>query len=306
LSATLRNSVNVTEFPYTAACMPCVLKNASLPLAGCLLVLMLCTAGESQVAPDQVLSTVEQIQKEFDAVPCKKQERLPAVRALFEKLGARTEDLLSEKTRDVENLVVRRAAVHSVPDTIVIGAHYDFTGGGCGAVDNWSGIVALAHLYKTIGNFTPRKNILFVAFDREEEGLVGSGVMAKAIKNEDIPHYCAMINLDSFGLAGPFALTNVSSPSLVSLSEEIASKLKVPFFKVGLSNANADSSSFLARRIPAVTLSGLSKDWESILHTRNDQPGKVQAVSVYVGYRLALSMWAQIDEAPCATFRGSR
>ena len=171
-----------------------------------------------------------------------------------------------------------------------------------GAVDNWTGIVALAHVYRTMGKFSHRKNVLFVAFDHEEDGLNGSRMMAKAITKEEIPQYCGMINIDSFGLAGPFALASSSSPTLVRLSEETAEALKVPFYKVSLGNADADSSSFVARDIPAVTLSGLSKDWDSILHSRNDQADKIQAISVYLGYRMALSRFARMDEAPCNAF----
>jgi len=253
-----------------------------------------------------ILSTVEQIQNEFDSVPCKKQERLPAVRALFEKMGAKTEDIQSQKTNGMENFVVRRSTNPPGLDTIIIGAHYDFLGGGCGAIDNWTGIVTLAHLYRTIGKLSPRKNILFVAFDREEQGLVGSSAMARAIKKEEISHYCAMINLDSFGLAVPFALANVSSPSMIRLSEEVADQINVPFVTATISSADADSSSFVRRNIPAITLSGLSNDWDSILHSKKDQAGKIQPASVYFGYRIALSMWGRIDEAPCDAFAASR
>jgi hypothetical protein len=253
-----------------------------------------------------VLSTVEQIQKEFDSIPCNKQERLPAVRALFEKMGAKADDIQSQKINGVENFVVRRSATPPTLDTVIIGAHYDFLGGGCGAVDNWTGIVTLGHLYRTIGKLPARKNILFVAFDREERGLVGSGAMARAIKKEEISHYCAMINLDSFGLAVPFALANVSSPSLIRLSEDVADQINVPFVTATIPNAGADSSSFVKKNIPAITLSGLSKNWDSILHSKNDQASKIQPASVYFGYRLALSMWGRIDEAPCNAFAGSR
>jgi len=98
-------------------------------------------------------------------------------------------------------------------------------------------------------------------------------------------------------------LANTSSASLVRLSEEVAATLQIPFYRVSIGNADADSSSFLSKKIPAVTLSGLSKDWDSILHTNNDQAGKVQPVSVYLGYRLALSLWERIDQAPCDAFR---
>ena len=255
----------------------------------------------TQNPTDNLLSSVEEIQSDFKSVPCKRQERLPAVRALFEKMGAKPEQITSTKQGNVENLVVRRSAAGT--DTVVLGAHYDFISAGCGVVDNWSGIVTLAHLFRTIGKVTPRKNIVFVAFDREEEGLFGSRQMARDIRKEDVSDYCAMINIDSFGLAGPFALSNSSSPSLVQLSEQMAEAMKLPFYKVVLDNADADSSSFVAKGIPAVTLSGLSKDWESILHSKNDQAEKIQPVSVYLGYRLALALWDRIDQMPCDAFR---
>ena len=277
----------------------CVLRSA----IGLFLLAMIPSVATGQ---GDILSTVEQIQNEFDSVPCKKQERLPAVRALFEKMGAKTEDIQSQKTNGVENFVVRRSTNPPGLDTVIIGAHYDFLGGGCGAIDNWTGIVTLAHLYRTIGKLSPRKNILFVAFDREEQGLVGSSAMARAIKKEEISHYCAMINLDSFGLAVPFALANVSSPSMIRLSEEVADQINVPFVTATISSADADSSSFVRRNIPAITLSGLSNDWDSILHSKKDQAGKIQPASVYFGYRIALAMWGRIDEAPCDAFAASR
>jgi len=255
----------------------------------------------SQNPTDSLFSSVEEIQSDFKSVPCKKQERLPGVRALFERMGAKSEEITSQKQGNVENLMVRRSGTE--PDTVVVGAHYDFIDSGCGAVDNWSGIVALAHVYRAVAKMTPHKNVIFVAFDHEEEGLFGSKQMVRDIKKEDRSHYCAMINIDSLGLAGPFALSSSSSPALVRLSEQMADTMKMPFYKVAIKDADADSSSFVARGIPAVTLAGISKDWESILHTRNDQAEKIQPVSVYLGYRLALGLWERIDQSPCGAFR---
>jgi Zn-dependent M28 family amino/carboxypeptidase len=181
----------------------------------------------------------------------------------------------------------------------VMGAHYDFAKAGCGAVDNWSGIVALAHAYRFVRSLETKKTVLFVAFDREEDGLVGSRAMVNAISREQIPHFCAMINLDSFGLADPFAMANGSSVALVKVAEEEAAKLQIPFSKVTIRKARADSFSFLSRNIPAITLSGLSKDWGSILHTRYDQAQEVDAMSVYNGYKLALALWQRVDESSC-------
>ncbi len=64
----------------------------------------------------------------------------------------------------------------------------------------------------------------------------------------------------------------------------------VPFDHARVEQAGADSTSFLRRGIPAVTLHGLSADWLSIIHTDGDQPSMVNPTSVYLGYRLALAV----------------
>lgn len=248
-----------------------------------------------------VFSTPQQIEQDFNPIPCKNEERLDAVKALFEKMGAPATDISIEKFKNVENLVVRRKGL--IDETVIIGAHYDKAGAGCGAVDNWSGIVTLAHLYRTMLQFKVKKTVLFVAFGKEEKGLVGSRAMAEAIEKEQVPQYCAMINIDSFGLAAPFVLVNISSAKLVELAAELAKQMQIPFAKVRIEGPNSDSSSFKARKIPAVTLSGLSNEWMSVIHTGNDQVKKVKPVSVYLGYRLALAMWSRMERAPCEAFR---
>lgn len=248
-----------------------------------------------------VVSTAEQIQEDLGQVPCTNGERLSAVKVMFEKMGASSSDISVEKFKNVENLVVKRQGTSQ--ETIIIGAHYDKSDAGCGAVDNWSGIVTLAHLYKTMRQSQVKKTVLFVAFGKEEKGLIGSRAMVEAIAKEQVAQHCAMINIDSFGLAAPFVLENISSAKLVKLAVELATKMQIPFAKVRIAGANSDSSSFIAKKIPALTLSGLSSEWMLIIHTGNDQVKKVNPASVYLGYRLALAMWNRIEVAPCEAFR---
>jgi Zn-dependent M28 family amino/carboxypeptidase len=258
----------------------------------------------AQQASDDPISTQTQVQESFAPVPCKEKERLPAVRALFEKMGAAPGDIAVEKYRGADNLVVTMKGAG--PGKIVIGAHYDFIDDGCGAIDNWTGIVAMAHVYRTVRQFGIHKTILFVAFGNEEKGLFGSRGMVKAIAKEDLPNYCAMINIDSFGMALPFVLRNISSNKLMALVEERAAVLKVPVNKVTILNAGSDSEAFLERGIPAVTLSGLGLEWEAVLHSKKDQVAAVNHTSVYLGYRLALATWASVDAAPCGTYSESK
>lgn len=256
-------------------------------------------AGASN-APSAI-SGLEDIRKEFDAVPCDDKERLAAVQALFEKAGAAAADVAIDKHDDVENLVVVKKGKSA--ETIVIGAHYDKVGEGCGAVDNWTGQVAMTHLYRTLRDIPLEKTLVFVAFGREEKGLVGSRAMARAIPEEQLPRYCAMVNIDSLGLAAPQVADNMSSKALAAFTGELAKELQIPFGHASIGRANSDSSSFVARKIPAVTIHGLGRNWAKILHSHRDQASKVDATGVYLGYRLALALVVRLDQSACDAYR---
>lgn len=247
------------------------------------------------------ISTADEFKTEFEQVPCKNDARLAAVKALFEKLGATPEAINVVKIKNVENVVITKPG--NSPEKIVIGAHYDKVSDGCGALDNWTGIVALAHLYRTLKDLPSEKTLVFVAFGKEEEGLIGSAAMTNEIPKEQLPGYCAMVNVDSLGIGIPQVMRNTSSTSLEKLAEETAQTMQMPFGKAVIEGADADSSSFLRKKIPAVTLHALGNDWSKVMHSGNDQPSKVNAQSVYLGYRLALAMLVKIDEADCQAFR---
>ncbi len=252
--------------------------------------------------PTPVLSKVEEFRDAFAAVPCKNEERLPAVKALFLKMGAPEADITVEKIKDVENIVIRKQG--ETDEKIIIGAHYDLAGdGSCGAADNWTGIVAIAHIYKSLKDMKLKKTLIFVGFGKEEEGLVGSKAMAKQLKKETIPQYCAMVNVDGVGLATPQSLTNVSSKKLTELAGELAKKIEVPFEPINLANASSDSVSFKDKKIPAISIVGMTLDWPKIYHTKNDQVARVNPNYVYFSYRLALLLVATINENECGAYR---
>jgi len=268
--------------------------------ASSLSLFLLATSSESHQNPSSI-STAEQIKAEFDFVPCKDEDRLNAVKALFEKMGASASEISIEKFKNVENLVVRKQGVS--PEMIVIGAHYDKVADGCGAVDNWTGVVTIAHVYRALKDAALKKTILFVAFGKEEKGLVGSHAMVAAITRDQAALYCEMINIDSLGLAAPQVADNMSSKKLGSYAGEVAKEMRIPFNHASIEGADADSSSFVAKKIPAVTIHGMNNDWRRILHTANDQASKVNQVSVYLGYRLVLAMVVRLDESVCSDYR---
>jgi Zn-dependent M28 family amino/carboxypeptidase len=260
------------------------------------------TVAAGQTAQRQLnVSTREEVADEFKNVPCKNQDRQDAARALFIKMGAPSSDIAVEKLRGVENLVVRKKGASD--EKIIIGAHYDKVEDGCGAIDNWTGIVTVAHLYKTFRDVTPNKTILFVAFGREEDGLIGSEAMARAITKEERNQYCAMINIDSLGMGAPQVTDETSAHKLGVLAEELAGKMKIPFAHSSFVGADSDAHSFKAKGIPTLDIHGLTKKWRLYLHTSSDKVSNVNLESVYLGYRFVLAALVSIDTAACNAYR---
>lgn len=267
-----------------------------------LVVLLLISSSPLAAQQDDLrISTEDEIKAEFDSVPCKNEKRLDAVKSLFEKMGAATADISIDKHKDVENLQVRIQG--TTKETIIVGAHYDQMGGGCGAVDNWTGIVAIAHLFRSLKSSPAKRSVLFVAFGKEEGGLVGSRAMAEAIAVEQLPQYCEMINIDSLGLGAPQVADNMSNVKLSAFTAKLASDMGMPFGQATIPGADSDSSSFLRRSIPSLTIHGLTEEWPRILHSKNDQAAKVNPLSVYLGYRLALALVFRLENLPCKEFR---
>ena len=251
--------------------------------------------------PGIKLSTADEIKQDFSAVPCNDKKRLEAVKLLFERAGAPSSDVTIDKYKDVENLVVTKKGESS--EKIIVGAHYDKVDHGCGAVDNWTGVVTLSHLYRTLKDSHLKKTLIFVAFGKEEQGLIGSHAMANAMTKEQAAEYCAMINIDSLGLAPPQVADNMSSPKLGKFTESLAKEMQMPFSRASIPGADSDSSSFIAKKIPAVMIHGMSSQWRTILHSSNDQSSRVNSMSVYLGYRLTLALLDSVDRLPCSAYR---
>jgi acetylornithine deacetylase/succinyl-diaminopimelate desuccinylase-like protein len=250
------------------------------------------------------VTTLDEIKSEFKSVPCNNQDREQAASALLERLGAPHDAITVQHYKNsggVDDIVVIKQGASD--DKIVIGAHYDKVIDGCGAIDNWTGVVTVAYLYRAFKDRSPNKTLVFVLFGKEESGLIGSAAMVSAIEKANLQQYCAMVNIDSLGLAAPQVPDNMSVKKLQSLAEVIARNMKMSFGHAAIPGAGADSMSFANRNIPALTIHGLTPDWRSILHTRCDQVAKVDPRGVYLGYLFALNLISSIDNAGCDSFR---
>jgi len=85
---------------------------------------------------------------------------------------------------------------------IVVSAHYDAIGGGMGALDNASGVAAMLRVAENLlflGD-KPETDIVFVAFDGEEVGLIGSRFFVPELVERYDELY--NINIDSVGMPG--------------------------------------------------------------------------------------------------------
>jgi Iap family predicted aminopeptidase len=250
-----------------------------------------------------IFSTKDALEASVKLAPCENEKRTEAVVKLLESVGVPSADIAIEKyDKDkIQNVVVRKKG--STAETVIVGAHYDKVSAGCGVTDNWTGVAILAHLYKTLSKFDTKKSYIFVAFDREEEGLKGSGQMVKAMTDEQRTAACAMVNFDSFGQGLPMALANASSSKMLKLGETIAAENSFKFNTPTIPGASSDSASFISRKIPAITISGLGGNSMEIMHSGGDKIDKVKMDSVYAGYRFGVTYLAKVEAAACGEYK---
>ena len=75
----------------------------------------------------------------------------------------------------------------------IVGAHYDAMGGSPGAYDNAGGAAAVLEAARVLSQHAFEATIVFVAFDREEQGKIGSAAYVAQHAGDDIR---TMVNLD--------------------------------------------------------------------------------------------------------------
>jgi Zn-dependent M28 family amino/carboxypeptidase len=266
-----------------------------------LLIAVFSSAAAAQNAAP-ILATENDLKEDLRLVPCKNSERLEGVKKFFQKMGAAENEISAEKIKGIQNVMVTKKG--ATDEIVIVGAHYDKVSEGCGAIDNWTGIVIIGNIYRTMRNLETKKTYVFVAFDREETGLEGSAAMAKSIPKENRSSYCSVVNLDSFGFGYPQVLVNASNSKMTAAAKALADELKMPFHTASLAGvADADSTSFNSKDIPAITFHGLSKEWPKYLHSSKDQLENINSGSVRVGYAFVIEYLKKIESGSCAIFR---
>lgn len=185
------------------------------------------------------------------------------------------------------NLVGLLPSAHSqrLPGHIIVSAHYDHLGtrGGKvynGACDNASGVAAMIGIAARLKPEELRRDILFIAFDMEERGLLGSFAYAERplLKLEDCKFF---ITMDMLGRKGLGILKDQMfvegwewTPSVLPMLKQESKKqsLGFNFFWTDVSGDRSDFVAFRNKRVPHLFFSvGENEDY----HSPRDDAAKI-------------------------------
>ena len=179
----------------------------------------------------------------------------------------------------------------------IIGAHFDFHEEyGDGVVDNWSGASLLPSLFESLKSQSPKHTFRFIGFAEEEKGLIGSTFYTKQLKPEEIETIRVMIDLDSLGLGPTKIWLTHSDEKMAAALKSVASALNLPLEIVNADHVgDEDSTPFRKLHIPTVMLHSITQQTLSILHSPNDNVGKIRFSDYYDTYRLIAAYLAYLD-----------
>jgi len=89
---------------------------------------------------------------------------------------------------DSENIYAVLTCGRPSAEAVVVGAHYDTVRGAPGANDDGSGVAAVLAVAREMTRHKPRaRDMIFVLFDEEERGLLGSRSFAQTLKDQNRP-----------------------------------------------------------------------------------------------------------------------
>lgn len=197
---------------------------------------------------------------------------------------------MSKETVEVPNIfgIIPGTDPELSKQYIVIGAHFDHLGWGTenslyrgkvpqihnGADDNASGVAAILHLAELLSRSPLKRSVIVVAFNAEEEGLLGS---SHFVKNSPVPleSIVLMLNFDMVGRMKDNKL-NVfgtgSSTTFDRVVDSIAVLDTLLLTKGSEGYGPSDHSSFYSHKIPVLFLfTGAHSDY----HLPSDDADKI-------------------------------
>ncbi len=259
--------------------------------------------GESAPAGVQpeAVATDDEMRGRLEQLPGTNPEREKYVVDLFKLAGAKPEDIILQDIGHGRHniMVVKKGKTDRV---IVVGGHHDKVEAGMGAIDNGTGSTMVANLYQALHDEQTDATIVFVAFGREEEGLLGSEAYLRSLTDEQKSKIDAMVNLDTLGVNGTFSWKNNSTRALLDRVKSVAASAHRDLVEAHLDGGDADSSSFRSAGIPAITIYGASEDVIfDIIHTDRDTMAAFDLAHYKNSYLLVLDLVKSLDEKKLGT-----
>ena len=201
------------------------------------------------------------------------------------------------------NVFAELPAEDDAAPVLVIGAHYDTVPGSPGANDNATGVALVLALARHLREIECRSHhLLFVLFDQEEIGLVGSDAFAAFLVDEGLPieavHTIDQMGWDADG--DRHVEIERADAGLFEFYETPAASLVPPVALTPTGTGSTDHVSFRAHGLPAVGLTEefVSGDTSPHYHLPSDAYASVDVdylVSTTILANLAFSDW--IDQS---------
>ncbi|SMG16236.1 Zn-dependent amino-or carboxypeptidase, M28 family [Marivirga sericea] len=206
------------------------------------------------------------------------------------------------------NVIATLPAKEKTNENIIIGGHLDSWDLSTGAIDNGIGIAAIldiARTYKAL-NLQPKRNIKFVMFMGEEQGLLGSKEMVKMLANEkELGNVAYMMNIDMSG--NPKGFNAAGREEMVPVFDKIGYEIQEIDSSYENTNANSaglhsDHQSFMMEGVPVVGLVGnLERKVYSYYHSNGDDFSLVNEEHLMNTVRFGgMFLWelANLEEIP--------
>ncbi|MBN1881770.1 MAG: M28 family peptidase [Deltaproteobacteria bacterium] len=221
---------------------------------------------------------MDEVISELGTISRERAERCNSIALLFERLGA-TNVIIEPVSTDGEpsggssdcpgNVIVSLEG--GGEGWLIISAHLDSAGEGMGVLDNYSGMLMAAALYRGLSDEELNHNLLFVIFDLEEAGLLGS--IDFACNSDCLPKEIhAMVNLECLGMTMPHPWPEGSSDVLEDIFVEVGGRFGYDASPGSITGVAADSLVFLALGVPAITIDGVNECDLDILGSERDVP----------------------------------
>lgn len=228
----------------------------------------------------------------------KNPERYKILKGMFAEAGCGDNVFHEQSVRGSKqpNMICGIAGTGADPRKIIVGAHFDSTGGD-GIVDNWSGAVLLPVLFAFVAATHPHHEFEFVGFAAEEKELLGSQTYLKSIPKSDRHQIAAVIVMDSLGLSPTKCWINGSTPELVSYASRVAAALKLGFSGVNVDNVGTtDSAPFKDAHIPVLVIHSVTHETWSVINSKRDIWSAVSWKDYYDTHKLLSALVNYLDQ----------